>query len=237
MIKLTLSPSPICRHQLSPRASLWFFTLFFSCCFVWLDIVFSGRYFGNKQGVKGERKSWGNRGRKLDFIFLSVILSFFKGNILYIKLCHVSCFRIWQIWHSYVYRMKQTRGNRTLELDSWLGACGSGGTPAARVGNELAWPAEQVSESFGNKLGGNTSKELALERAFNEKPGESLVKWDNGKSECSLEVHMTGCGNLLAGRGSAPAAGLRRKGRTQTLSEKRVLNGPYPKGCYFSGTW
>lgn len=187
--------------------------------------------------MKGERKSWGNRGRKLDFIFLSVILSFLK-EISYISnyvTCHVSEFG--RYGTVYVYRMKQTRRNRTLELDSWLGACGSGGTPAARVGNELAWPAEQVSESFGNKLGGNTSKELALERAFNEKPGESLVKWDNGKSECSLEVHMTGYGNLLAGRGSAPAAGLRRKGRTQTLSKKRVLNGPYPKGCYFSGTW
>lgn len=44
----------------------------------------------------------------------------------------------------------------------------------AGIGNNLAWPAKQVSESFGNKLSGNSSKKLALERALNMKPGESL---------------------------------------------------------------
>lgn len=47
---------------------------------------------------------------------------------------------------------------------------------AAVVDNDLTWPAKWVSERFGNKLGGNSSKKLALERAFSMKPGESLVK-------------------------------------------------------------
>ena len=47
---------------------------------------------------------------------------------------------------------------------------------AANVDNDLTWPAKWISESFGNKLGGNSSKKLALEKAFSMKPGESLVK-------------------------------------------------------------
>lgn len=89
-------------------------------------------------------------------------------------MCHVSEYD--RYGTVYVYRMGQTRRNRIWELDSSLEVCGFGGTPAACVSNELAWPAEQVSVSFGNKLGGNSSKELALERTFNKKPDESLVK-------------------------------------------------------------
>lgn len=50
------------------------------------------------------------------------------------------------------------------------------GNPAACVGNDLVRPAKQVSKSFGNRLGGNSSKKLALKKAFNMQPGESLVK-------------------------------------------------------------
>lgn len=51
-------------------------------------------------------------------------------------MCHVSEYG--KYGTVYVYRMKQTRGNKTLELDISLGMCVSGGTPAACVGNELA---------------------------------------------------------------------------------------------------
>lgn len=51
-------------------------------------------------------------------------------------MCHVS--ENGRYGTVYVYGMEQTRRHRTLELDSSLRVCGSGGIFAACGGNELA---------------------------------------------------------------------------------------------------
>lgn len=142
MIKLTLSPSLICRHQLSPRASgsLYFSFLLFCLvgyCVFWEVLWEQTRSEGGKKIFP---LSLGKQRQGIRFHFsFSNLIFFQKKEISCISnyvTCHVSEYG--RYGTVYVYRMEQTRRNGTLELDSSLGVCGSGGTPAACVGNEVA---------------------------------------------------------------------------------------------------
>lgn len=141
MIKLTLSPSLICRHQLSPRASgsLYFSFLLFCLvgyCVFWEVLWKQTRSEGGKKIFPlslGKQR----QGIRFHFSFSNLIFFSKKGNILYIKLCHVSCVRIWQIWHSLCLQNGADQEEWDFGISS-LGVCGSGGTPAACVGNEVA---------------------------------------------------------------------------------------------------
>ena len=108
------------------------------------------------------------------------------SNPIFFKKIEISCTSDYVVCHvlgygSNVYRMGQAGRTRTVDETAHLGCMVLEGNLVACVGGDLARPAEWVSESFDKKLGGNSSKTLALERAFNLRPGESLVKRDNGK--------------------------------------------------------